>query len=138
MPHSPRWHDGRLWVLESGSGTHRRSSTSTRAPSRPWPSCPASRAAWFAGRLAFVGLSQVRETATFGGMPADGTAASALCGVWVGQPPDGQTAGFLRFEELVQEIFDVKVLPGVRYPEIAEEGSDASTNSFVLPDAVTT
>src|SRR5262249_55443311 len=20
MPHSPRWHDGRLWVLESGSG----------------------------------------------------------------------------------------------------------------------
>ena len=21
MPHSPRWHDGRLWVLESGKGT---------------------------------------------------------------------------------------------------------------------
>ncbi len=20
MPHSPRWHDGRLWLLESGNG----------------------------------------------------------------------------------------------------------------------
>jgi hypothetical protein len=20
MPHSPRWHEGRLWVLESGTG----------------------------------------------------------------------------------------------------------------------
>jgi hypothetical protein len=32
-------------------------------------------------------------------------------------------------------FIDVALLPGVRYPEIAEEGSDAATNSFVLPEA---
>ena len=61
-----------------------------------------------------------------------------LCGVWAVNPQSGQIAGFLRFEELVQEVFDVEMLPGVRFPEIAEEGSDAATNSFMLPDAVTT
>ncbi len=32
----------------------------------------------------------------------------------------GAIVGFLRFEDLVQEIFDVAVLPGKRFPEIAE------------------
>ena len=35
----------------------------------------------------------------------------------------------------MQEVFDVALLPGVRYPEIAEEGSDAASQSFVLPEA---
>ena len=34
-----------------------------------------------------------------------------------------------------QEVFDVALLAGVRYPEIAEEGADAAINSFVLPEA---
>ena len=50
---------------------------------------------------------------------------------------EAQIVGFLRFEELVQEVFDVELLVGVRYPEIAEESSDAATNSFMLPEAVT-
>jgi hypothetical protein len=58
-----------------------------------------------------------------------------LCGVWAVNPLSGQIVGFLRFEELVQEVFDVALLAGVRYPEIAEEGSDAATSSFVLPEA---
>ena len=37
----------------------------------------------------------------------------------------------------MQEVFDVELLTGLRYPEIAEEGSDAATNSFMLPEAVT-
>jgi hypothetical protein len=45
----------------------------------------------------------------------------------VAPPRSGGTA--------LQEVFDVALLPGVRYPEIAEEGSDAATNSFVLPEA---
>ncbi len=34
----------------------------------------------------------------------------------------------------MQEIFDVALLPGLRWPEIAEESSDAASQSFVLPD----
>lgn len=88
----------------------------------------------FAGGVAFVGLSQVRETATFGGLPLMERLDERLCGVWAVDPRTGRTLGFIRFEELVQEIFDVALLHGLRYPEIAEEGSDAASQSFVLPD----
>ena len=87
------------------------------------------------GGLAFVGLSQVRETATFGGLPLMERLDERLCGVWAVNPQSGQIVGFLRFEELVKEVFDVALLAGVRYPEIAEEGADTAINSFVLPEA---
>jgi hypothetical protein len=56
-----------------------------------------------------------------------------LCGVWAVDPRTGNILGFLRFEELVQEVFDLVLLPGLTYPEIAEEGSDAASQSFALP-----
>ena len=47
---------------------------------------------------------------------------------------DGRTLGFLRFEEGVQEIFAVQVLPGVRFPEMLEWNDDRLKHSYVLPD----
>ena len=46
----------------------------------------------------------------------------------------GETVGFLRFEDLVQEVFDVAFLPGARFPEIAEPHGDTTAFSYVLPE----
>jgi uncharacterized protein (TIGR03032 family) len=135
MPHSPRWFEGRLWVLESGKGTISVADLDAGTVETVAELPGFTRGLLFAGGLAFIGLSQVRETATFGGLPLMERLDERLCGVWAVNPQSGQIVGFLRFEELVQEVFDVALLPGVRYPEIAEEGSDAATNSFVLPEA---
>ena len=137
MPHSPRWHDGRMWILESGKGTISVADLEAGTVETVAELPGFTRGLLFAGGLAFVGLSQVRETATFGGLPLMERLDERLCGVWAVNPQNGQIAGFLRFEELVQEVFDVELLPGLRFPEIAEEGSDAATNSFALPEAVT-
>ena len=40
-------------------------------------------------------------------MPLTDRLAERLCGVWVVDLVTGQIVGFLRFEELVQEVFDV-------------------------------
>jgi uncharacterized protein (TIGR03032 family) len=135
MPHSPRWFEDRLWVLESGKGTLSVADLEAGTVETVTELPGFTRGLLFAGGLAFVGLSQVRETATFGGLPLMERLDERLCGVWAVNPQSGQIVGFLRFEELVQEVFDVALLPGVRYPEIAEEASDAATNSFVLPEA---
>jgi uncharacterized protein (TIGR03032 family) len=135
MPHSPRWYDGRMWVLESGKGTISVADLDAGTVETVAELPGFTRGLLFAGGLAFVGLSQVRETATFGGLPLMERLDERLCGVWAVNPHTGQIAGFLRFEELVQEVFDVELLPGLRYPEIAEESSDAAANSFMLPDA---
>ncbi len=34
-------------------------------------------------------------------------------------------------------MFDVALLPGIHAPEIAQEGSDAASTSFVLPEVST-
>lgn len=133
MPHSPRWYGGRLWVLESGKGevgyldpATGRMETVARLPGF-------TRGLAFAGPYAFVGLSQVRESNIFGGLPLTERLQEKLCGVWALDLRNGKVVGFLRFEGLVQEIFDLQVLQGIRYPEIAEPDSDLTAGAFVLP-----
>ena len=90
----------------------------------------------FFGPLAFVGLSQVRETATFSGLPLTERLNERICGVWVIHIHTGETVAFLRFEEAVQEIFAVQVLAGTRFPEMLEWTDELVGHSYVLPDEV--
>lgn len=135
MPHSPHWHNGVLWLLEGGEGTLVRVDFETRT----WHTVARlpgfTRGIDFYGPLAFIGLSQVRESATFSGLPIiDRLGDERNCGVWVVNLQTGQTVGFLRFESGVQEIFSVKVLPNTRYPEILEWNDPKMAFSYVLPD----
>lgn len=134
MPHSPRWYRDRLWVLESGEGTLAVCDLDDGTVETVAELPGFTRGLSFLGPLAFIGLSEVRESATFGGLPLTGRLEERQCGVWVVNIETGQTIAFLRFEDLVQEIFAVHALPGVRFPEIAEHGSDAVKLTFVLPD----
>lgn len=134
MPHSPRWHDGQLWVLESGEGRlgvvdldRGRVDEVARLPGF-------TRGLGFVGPYAFVGLSQVREH-VFDGPPLTGEGVDRNCGVWVVDTRSGTITAFLRFEDLVQELFEVAVLPGMRFPELVEPGAQLVDASFVLPDA---
>jgi uncharacterized protein (TIGR03032 family) len=135
MPHSPRWHDGRLWLLESGQGTLCAVDLAAGRTEAVVELPGFTRGLAFCGRYAFVGLSQVREATTFGGLPLTARLEDRQSGVWVVDLHAGRVVAFLRFEDAVQEIFDVAVLDGLRFPEITEMDSDATNGSFVLPDA---
>ena len=137
MPHSPRWYAGRLWVCESGAGTLGFVDPGT-GRYEPIAEVPGfTRGLDFAGSLAFVGLSQVRETAVFSGIPITERLSEEerTCGVCVVDLASGRVVALLRFEDGVQEIFAVKVLPGRRYPELINDDETLLENSFVVPDA---
>jgi uncharacterized protein (TIGR03032 family) len=136
MPHSPRWYDGRLWVLESGTGSLGVVDKTTGHFERVCSLPGFTRGLDFAGNLAFVGLSQVRESAVFGGLPITETLApeDRNCGVWVVDIRTGETVAFLKFEEAVQEIFSVTVLRNLTFPEIYREPQEVTGGAFVLPD----
>jgi uncharacterized protein (TIGR03032 family) len=132
MPHSPRWHDDRLWLLESGLGeliTVDLESGTTETVAE-LPGFTRGLAIW--NELAFIGLSQIRESSTFGDLPLTERLKERICGVWIVDLISGETRGWLRFDDLVQEIFDVALLPGAHYPEIAETASSAAATSFIL------
>jgi uncharacterized protein (TIGR03032 family) len=133
MPHSPRVVDGRLWVLESGSGGVCTVDVATGRVETVAQLPGFTRGLDFHGRLAFVGLSKVRETAEFGDLPiTELPLAERACGVWVVDLDSGRTVAFLRFEAGVREIFAVAVVPS-RYPELVDD-EDLAGNAFVLPD----
>lgn len=130
MPHSPRWHDGRLWVLQSGVGSLSTVDVVDGSVTEVARVPGFSRGLAFLGRYALIGLSQVRES-VFAGLPITATAVERNCGVWVVDTVTGSTMGFLRFEGAVQEIFDVAVLPGLRWPTLMLH-PEVSAKAFVL------
>jgi uncharacterized protein (TIGR03032 family) len=134
MPHSPRLHGGRLWVCESGAGTLGVVDPATGKYEATVAVPGFTRGLDFAGRFAFAGLSQVRESATFSGIPITERLAATerTCGVAVIDLFSGQLVGLLRFEDAVQEVFAVAVLPR-RFPELVNDDEKLMANSFVVP-----
>jgi uncharacterized protein (TIGR03032 family) len=135
MPHSPRWYAGRFWILESGKGTIATLDLASGKVETIAELPGFTRGLAFAGPFAFIGLSQVRESNIFGGIPLVDRVKERLCGVWVLDLRNGEIVAFLQFKGAVQEIFDVQVLHGVRYPELLEPTSELIANSYVLPNA---
>jgi uncharacterized protein (TIGR03032 family) len=120
MPHSPRLHEGRLWLLNSGAGELGFLDRETKK-FVPVAFCPGyARGLAFVGPYAIVGLSLARENRTFQGLPLDGALAARgaepRCGLLVIDINSGDTVEWLRIEGVVRELFDVAVLPGVRNP----------------------
>jgi uncharacterized protein (TIGR03032 family) len=133
MPHSPRWYGERLWVLESGRGqmahvdlASGRLETVAQLPGF-------TRGLDFHGPYAFIGLSQVRETAVFAGLPLTERPEERKCGVWVVDLRSGATVAFLQFEGALQEIFAVQVVPWMRFPELLVD-DPLLASTYVLPD----
>lgn len=134
MPHSPRWHNGQLWVLESGKGTLSIVDPQT-GKHEPIATLPGfTRGLDFYGHLAFIGLSQVRETAVFSGIPITEQNIERNSGVWVVNIQTGQVVAFVKFEEALQEIFAVQILPGILGPDLVNDDLEMIHSSYELPD----
>jgi uncharacterized protein (TIGR03032 family) len=137
MPHSPRWYAGRLWACESGAGTFGSVDQGT-GRYEPIAEVPGfTRGVDFAGDVAFVGLSQVRESAVFSGIPITERFKEdeRTCGVCAIDLTSGRVIALLRFDTTVQEVFAVTVLPGRLYPELINDDEKLLENSFTVPNA---
>ncbi len=134
MPHSPRWYNNCLWFLESGQGSLAKLELASGELKTVAQLPGFTRGLDFCDHLAFVGLSQVRESAVFSGIPLTERLKERTCGVWVVNIKTGQTVAFLRFEAAVQELFAVQVLPGVRFPEIIDSDGEDLATAYVLPN----
>lgn len=133
MPHSPRWHKNKLYFLESGKGSlasvdHRTGEVTTIATLPGF-----TRGLAFIGDFAIVGLSQVRDSA-FKDLPVTETKQERNCGIWVVDTRSGKTVGTLKFDGIVQELFEITVVESSRWPMFIKRIPETET-AFVLPKA---
>ena len=117
MPHSPRIYDNKVYVLLSATGelaeidiqkqnykVIKRLDGFVRGMDR-------------IGDYIFIGLSKLRQTSTaFADLPI--AQRSIFCGVVVMHLPTASISGYIKYENSVEEIYDVKVLPGMLRPGI--------------------
>jgi uncharacterized protein (TIGR03032 family) len=122
MPHSPRWYQGKLWLLNSGSGEFGYLDMARPLDQRfvPVTFCPGFvRGLAFVGKLAVVGLSKLRSK-TFGGLALETSLQArnqtSQCGLMVIDIDSGEIKHTLQIEGSVEELFDIVALPGVRQP----------------------
>ncbi len=120
MPHSPRWYQDRLWVLNSGQGEFGYIDLD-EGKFQPVTFCPGYlRGCAFSGNFAILGLSKPRDNKTFSGLPLDDRLAEkdavARCGLLVVDLRTGDIVHWLRIEGIVTELYDVCVIPQVRQP----------------------
>jgi uncharacterized protein (TIGR03032 family) len=124
MPHSPRLHDGRLWVLNSGCGSigfvDARTGKYEAVESLPGY----TRGLSFCGQFAFVGLSKIRETSVFGGVQIAERQNELRCGIGVIDLLTSKTVAVFQFLSGVTEIFAVETLLGYTNPFIAGTSVD--------------
>lgn len=132
MPHSPRWHEGHLFVLHSGLGRLERVDPSTGRREEVALVPGYARGLAFHHHLAFVGLSRIRETAIFGDAPIAAYHDRLRCGVGVIDVGTGNTVATLEFTTGVEEIFDVQMVPGARCPTFGSASGEAG-EVWLLP-----
>lgn len=120
MPHSPRLYQGTLWLLQAGTGEFGRVDLDT---GRFEPLCflPGfARGMAFVGDHAVIGLSRPRENRTFDGLALnerlEAEGVSAQCAICVVNLRTGDIEHRLEIGGIVEEIYDVNLLPDVIRP----------------------
>lgn len=136
MPHSPRVdRHGRLFVLNSGEGAICRVDRGSGFVETIEKVPGYTRGLALHGQFAFVGMSLIRETNVFGGLPI-GSAGPLRCGLAVIDLISGRTVARFEFLNAVEEIFAVECLPNCLNPAIggARHGDD-QREIWVVPQS---
>jgi uncharacterized protein (TIGR03032 family) len=122
MPHSPRIHNGELWLLNSGTGELGVVNIGSDGAGtfEPRVFCPGFlRGLAFHGNLAFVGLSKPRYK-RFEGLELDqrlrDTDSEPWCGIQVLDLSSGTCVDWFRIDGKISELYDLEVLPGISTP----------------------
>lgn len=138
MPHSPRWHDGTLYVLNSGAGEFGRVDLAA-GKFEPIAFCPGyARGLAIIGNYAVIGLSTCRENRTFTGLPLDDAlvkhGVSARCGLQIVNLRTGDVAHSITIEGVVRELYDVAVLNGAIRPSMLGFKTDEIRRTITIEE----
>lgn len=134
MPHSPRWYEGQLWLVNSGTGELGVIEGLERGMGQfvPRVFCPGFlRGLAFHKGFAFVGLSKPRYK-RFEGLPLDQKLKAAdsepWCGLQIIDLTKGSCVDWFRIDGAIGELYDVEVLPGIKTPMAVSPGSSEAAD----------
>ncbi len=137
MPHSPRLINGELWLLDSGSGYLGRVDLAC-GKFEPMTFCAGyARGLAVTGHYALVTTSKCRQERTFSDLPLEDNLSrcrsQAMCGVLVVDLTTGEVVHWLQVNGVVEELYDVVVLPATRRPKALGFKTDEIQYVVLMP-----
>jgi uncharacterized protein (TIGR03032 family) len=131
VPHSPRLIDGHIYFLLSGTGELVKYNLETKSyESVQLPGFARGMAEY--GNYLFIGLSKIRKSSkSFQALPVKSKAKYA--GVVVLYKPTLSIVGEIRYEDTVEEIYDVQILPNLLRPSIVNPENEIHERSLSAP-----
>ena len=133
MPHSPRWHEDRLWFLNSAAGELCVVEPGSNRYSVVALLSGFLRGLCFAGPYAMVGLCKLRSSRTFGSLPLELRFPELKCGVAAIHRQTGQLAAMLEFTQGCDELYDVQFLPGYSRPVLLNDQQMSRLYPVITP-----
>lgn len=116
MPHSPRIYNNNLFFLQSARGELMKADLKNRKYEVITKLNSFVRGMAKAGDYLFIGASRLRHTnSVFADLPIAG---SSFAGIIIVNLPLGKVAGHIKYETNVDEIYDVKIIPDFKRPNI--------------------
>ncbi|MGE0588317.1 MAG: TIGR03032 family protein [Cyclobacteriaceae bacterium] len=132
MPHSPRLFDNQLYWLHSATGEVVRMTSGGKVEVVKALD-GFVRGMDKIGDYLFVGLSKLRESSTsFQNLPV--SKKSVYSGVVIIYLPKMSLAGYIKYENNVDEIYDVKLLPNMKRPGLLSHEKDRSVIAITTPE----
>lgn len=130
MPHSPRIHNGAVYVCHSGLGEVWRIDPLTREKREAARLPGYTRGLTFFGDLMLVGTSRVRDSEFSEPPPLTARHEETYAGIWFIDEKTSKTLGHIRFEGDVEQIYDIAVIPESTMPELLDMESVLTRHLF--------
>ncbi|HEX4264573.1 MAG TPA: TIGR03032 family protein [Verrucomicrobiae bacterium] len=133
MPHSPRLINGQLLLLLSATGEI------VRVDPRTCRYEVITRVNGFVrgmdccGDYLFVTTSKLRKTHTFGDLEL--ARKELFCGITAIHLPTGSLVAQLRYDNSCEEIYDLRVLSGIRRPNLLRHDQEVHRHAVATPEA---
>jgi uncharacterized protein (TIGR03032 family) len=133
MPHSPRWHNGKVYFCNSGEGQ-----VCVFDPTSGKHTVIAELQGFTRGidiidGLMFVGLSKMRQSDVANPAALTQKYEETYSGIWLINLDDHSVVGQIRFQGNVDQIYDVALLNNTCFPELIEPDHPRMRNHFSHP-----
>lgn len=138
MPHSPRWHQGRLWLHNSGRGEFGYVNMETGV-FVPVAFCPGYLRGldFIDDNTAVVGLSLPRDNKTFLGLALDAALADKgilpKCGLYFVDLTTGAIIHSMEISGVVTELYDIVALRSIKKPALLGPTSTELKRTLSVP-----
>ena len=135
MPHSPRLYDGRLFILESAKGELIEVDRETLVKKKVVKLNGLVRGLSIINNLAFIGISKVREnSSTFSKL--DDSVKADYASIYIVDINHGAILGQLTFKGGIEEIYDIRLLNGIRNVGVFGLYDDRHSSAVISPEEV--